>query len=69
MEIKLDKKVNRVTLGNKNFKLGQYADDTFLLLDRSEVSLRKSLAIFGEFYLCNGLKLNSHSVVRGSETI
>ena len=45
-------------MGNTNFKLGQYADDTFLLLDGSEVSLRKSLTIFEEFYLCSGLKLN-----------
>ena len=58
MEIKLDKEVNGVTMGNTNFKLGQYADDTFLLLDGSEASLRKSLTIFEEFYLCNGLKLN-----------
>ena len=45
-------------MGNTNFKLGQYADDTFLLLDGSEASLRKSLTIFEEFYLCSGLKLN-----------
>ena len=45
-------------MSNTNFKLGQYDDDTFLLLDGSEASLRKSLAIFGEFYLCSGLKLN-----------
>ena len=58
MEIKLDKEANGVTKGNTNFKLGQYADDTFLLLDGSEASLRKSLTIFEEFYLCSGLKLN-----------
>ena len=58
MEIKLDKEVNGVTIGNTNFKLGQYADDTFLFLDGSEASLRKSFTVFEEFYLCSGLKLN-----------
>ena len=40
------------------FKIGQYAADTFLLLDGSEKSLRMSLEIFNSFYLCSGLKLN-----------
>ena len=50
-------------MGNKKFKLGQYADDTFLLLDGSEASLRKCLAILWEFYLCTGLKLNFDKTV------
>ena len=50
-------------MGNTNFKLGQYTDDTFLLLNGSEASLRKSLAILGEFFLCTGLKLNSNKTI------
>ena len=38
--------------------MGQDANDTFLLLDGSEKSLRTSLEIFKSFYLCSGLKLN-----------
>ena len=45
-------------LWDKMFKIGQYADDTFLLFDGSEKSLRKSLEIFNSFDLCSGLKLN-----------
>ena len=47
-----------ITIRDTSFKLGQYTNDTFLLLDRSETSLRESLTLFGEFFLCSGLKLN-----------
>ena len=50
--------ITGVLLWDKMFKKGQYADDTFLLLDGSEKSLRMSLEIFNRFYLCSGLKLN-----------
>ena len=50
--------ITGVLLWDMMFKIGQYADDTFLLLDGSEKSLRTSLEIFNSFYLCSGLKLN-----------
>ena len=50
--------ITRMLLWDKMFNMGQYADDTFLLLDGSKKSLRASLEIFNSFYLCSGLKLN-----------
>ena len=53
-----DKKISGISLFEKIFKVGQYADDTFLLVDAIEKSLRYSLDLFNNFYLCSGLKLN-----------
>jgi hypothetical protein len=36
-----------------------YADDTFLILDGSENSLREALECFESFYKVSGLKMNS----------
>jgi hypothetical protein len=36
-----------------------YADDTFLILDGSENSLREALECFESFYMVSGLKMNS----------
>ena len=38
--------------------IGQYADDTFLLLDGTERSLRLAMGIFDQFRKCSGLKMN-----------
>ena len=40
------------------FKIGQYADDTFCLLDGTEKSLKNALDTFKKFELCSGLKIN-----------
>ena len=39
-------------------KISQYADDTQILLDGTEQSLRKSLQILKLFYNLSGLKIN-----------
>ena len=39
-------------------KLVQYADDTFLLLDGSEESLRESIQVSRGFTVCSGLAIN-----------
>ena len=44
-----DNDITGVILRDKMFKVGQYADDTFLLLDEKEKSLRTSLDIFNSF--------------------
>ncbi len=50
--------IRGINVEGKEFLIGQYADDTFLLLDGSEESLRNSLIIFRKFHLCSGLKIN-----------
>lgn len=40
------------------YKLGQYADDTFLFLDGEEDSLKESLSMFEKFREVSGLKIN-----------
>ena len=44
---------------NKNeFKLSQYADDTQVFLEGTEISLRKTLQTLQSFYQMSGLKIN-----------
>jgi hypothetical protein len=39
--------------------ISQYADDTFLLLDGSELSLKETLKCFDKFHKVSGLKMNT----------
>ena len=41
--IRKDNLIKGIILGNKDFKLSQYADDTQIFLDGSEISLKKTL--------------------------
>ena len=50
--------IKGITFGDIELKIGQYADDTFLLLDGSEHFLREVTALLKEFYKCSGLKIN-----------
>ena len=62
-EIKENKLIKGIEIANTTYKIGQYADDTFLLLDGSEESVRQSMVTFKFFYLCSGLKLNFDKTV------
>lgn len=57
MAIKNNKDIKGVKIGNFEHKIGQYADDTFLILD-SEKSLRTSIATFTLFAQFSGLRAN-----------
>ena len=48
-----------IKIDDREFLLGQYADDTFFLLDGSENSLRKCLELLHSFSYISGLKINS----------
>ncbi len=50
--------IRELTIKNKIFKIGQYADDTFLLLDGKENSLTQSINLLNRYARCSGLKLN-----------
>ena len=57
--IKQNSQIKGITVNNEEFVLGQYADDTFFLLDGAQSSLSQclnTLELFGE---CSGLKMNT----------
>ena len=58
MTVKNNNNIQGIKIGSDQYKIGQYADDTFLLLDGSENSLRESITIFEKFFQCSGLKMN-----------
>ena len=58
MAIKNNDSIQGVKLGGQEYKVGQYADDTFLLMKGDEVSLRAATKMFTDFHQCSGLKLN-----------
>ena len=55
MEIKGNKNVKGIKPGNITLKIGQYADDIFVILDGSESSLQSCIDIFDSFKRCSGL--------------
>ena len=50
--------VTGIFYNEMEFKLGQYADDAFLLLDGSHLSLRTTMQILKDFALVSGLHCN-----------
>jgi hypothetical protein len=50
--------INGIDIKNNIYKIGQYADDTFILLDGTEQSLRNCLLLLERYAHCSGLKLN-----------
>ena len=56
--IRKDQDIKGIIINNKEYKLSQYADDTQIFLDGTEISLRKILEKLNTFYLMSGLKLN-----------
>ena len=47
-----------ITIGSSEIKIGQYADDTFLIIDGSKGSIRKALQILTHFEKISGLRIN-----------
>ena len=47
---KKDINIKGIIINNKEFTLSQYADDTQIFLDGSEMSLRKTLEKLNSFY-------------------
>ena len=58
MAIKNNEKIIGIQINNRMIKNGQYAVDTFLLLDNSDQSLRESLNLLHSFHECSDLKIN-----------
>ena len=53
------KKIRGITIKDTDIKLSQYADDTTLVLDGSEESLKESIELLDSFSRASGLRLNS----------
>ena len=56
--IRKDNLIKGIIIENKEFKLSQYADDTQIFLDGSEISLKKTLDKLKLFYSMSDLKIN-----------
>ena len=56
--IKKNTKIKGITIGETEFKVSQYADDTCLILDGSENSLNEALTVLKYFEDLSGLKVN-----------
>ena len=57
--IKANPDVSGVKVNGIEPLISQYADDTFLMLDGTEKSLKETLSCFEKFYEVSGLKLNT----------
>lgn len=58
LKLKSNQRVKGIVVNNCESLISQYADDTFLTLDGTEISLRESLKTFENFYYVSGLKMN-----------
>ena len=56
--IRNDENVKGIKINGKEYKLSQYADDTQLFLDGSELSLHSALSILKKYYYMSGLNIN-----------
>ena len=58
LKLKENPNITGVTINGTEPLVSQYADDTFLMLDGSETSLREALRCFEFFHAVSGLKIN-----------
>ena len=50
--------IKGILINGKEYKLSQYADDTQLILDGTEKSLKAAMETLKQFYIMSGLKIN-----------
>ena len=50
--------IKGIVINNKEMNISQYEDDTQILLDFTEQSLRESIQLLSKFYKLSGLKIN-----------
>ena len=56
--LKENKDIKGIKIGNIEYKLSQFADDTSLFLDGSEKSLNESIKTLNTYANMSGLKVN-----------
>jgi hypothetical protein len=59
LNIKSSPQIKGVLINETEPLISQYADDTCLLLDGSELSLKETLNCFDKFHEVSGLKMNT----------
>lgn len=59
LKLKRNPDIQGITINDDETLLSQYADDTFLILDGREISLKETLSCFESFYKASGLKMNA----------
>lgn len=58
MAIKNNPTIKGINIYKTEHKIGQYADDTFLMLDGTATSLKEAMYMFTRFEKCSGLRVN-----------
>ena len=56
--VRKDENIRGIDIANVECKLSQYADDTTMFLDGSELSLLRTLLLLDNFAILPGLKIN-----------
>ncbi len=61
--IKNNESIRGLVIGREEIKIGQYADDTFLVLDGTELSIHTTINTLKHFEEISGLKINVEKTV------
>ena len=64
--IRRDNEIKGTSVGNVECKISQFADDTTMILDGSQVSLERSFALLDSFGQLSGLRINCEKTDRSS---
>ena len=54
--VRKDENIRGINIANVEYKLSQYADNTRMILDGSELSLSRTLLLLDNFAISSGLK-------------
>ena len=56
--VRKNNEIKGISINGKEYKLSHYADDTQLILDDTEKSLKAALNLLKQFYIMSGLEIN-----------
>ena len=56
--VRKNNEIKGISINGKEYKLSHYADDTQLILDDTEKSLKAALNFLKQFYIMSGLEIN-----------
>jgi hypothetical protein len=60
LKLKANQDIHSIIINEVESLISLYADDTFLIIDESENSLREALECLESFYKVSGLKSSNH---------
>ena len=64
--VRKDENIRGINIANVECKFSQYADDTTMILDSSELSLSRTLLLLDSFAISSGLKISYEKPESGS---